>query len=188
MQQNENTPWQYKSDNGAAPPADGANDSEAGPTASQAPKTISWEAAEFNEQHHGPGWYGSLALATALLAAMVYIVAKDIFATVIIVIVGGIVWVFAGQKPGMAKYEVSSAGISVNGKLYEFSNYKSFTTIREGNLSSVNLFPLKRLMPPLSVYFDPKDEQKIVGAIGNYVPYENRQLAGIDRLTRRLRL
>lgn len=129
-----------------------------------------------------------MVLATALVAALVYIIAKDIFATVIIAVVGAIVWVFAGQKPGVAKYEVSSSGISVNGKLYAFGNYKSFTAMREGDLSSVNLFPLKRLMPPLSAYFDPKDEPKIIGAIGNYLPYENRKLDSIDRLTRRLRL
>jgi len=188
MQQKENTPWQYKPDGGSASPAGSSDDSGTGASNSRAPKTVSWEAAEFIEQHHGPGWYGSLVLVTALLAALVYIIAKDIFATVIIVVVGAIVWVFAGQKPGVAKYDISSSGIKVNGKLYAFGNYKSFTAVREGNLSSVNLFPLKRLMPPLSAYFDPKDEQKIIGAIGNYLPYENRQLDSIDRLTRRLRL
>jgi hypothetical protein len=189
MQQNENTPWQYKPDNGSASseaPAD--SDSEAAGPSERAAKNVTWEAVEYLEHRHGSGWYGSLALATALLATIVYLVSKDIFATVIIVVVGGIVWVYAGQKPGQAKYEITSSGVSVNGKLYGYGNYKSFTVVREGDLSSVNLFPLKRLLPPLSAYFDPKDEQKIVEAIGSYLPYENRKLDSIDRLTRRLRL
>ncbi len=189
MQQNESTPWQYKPDSGTASSPQNDDDSRGSPSShSRTPKNISWEAAEFIEQDHGPSWYSALVVATLLLAAIVYLLAKDIFATVIIVVVGAIVWVFASQKPGVAKYEVSSSGISVNGKLYGFGNYKSFTAVHEGDLSSVNLFPLKRLMPPLSAYFDPKDEQKIVEAIGDYLPYENRQLDSIDRLTRRLRL
>jgi hypothetical protein len=188
MQHNQSTPWQYKPDGGNASSAGDSDNSEPQTPESRRSKNLSWEAAEFIEHPHGPGWYGSLALATVLLAVIVYLVARDIFATVIIVVVGGIVWVFAGQKPGVAKYEITPSGISVNGKLYEFGNYKSFTSLREGGLSSVNLFPLKRLMPPLSVYFDPKDEPKIIEAIGNYLPYENRQLDQIDRLTRRLRL
>ena len=188
MDNNENTPWRYKPDNGAASSGGANTDSESPVAAARAPKNFSWEAAEFIEHHHGSGWYGSLAATTAVLAALVYLISRDIFATVVIVVAGGIIWVYAGQKPGKAKYEITSSGLSVNDKVYSFGNYKSFTVVREGDLSSVNLFPLKRFMPPLSAYFDSKDEPKIIESIGNYLPYEHRQLDSIDRLTRRLRL
>jgi hypothetical protein len=60
--------------------------------------------------------------------------------------------------------------------------------MQEGPLTSANLFPLKRFMPPVTAYFDPKDEEKITNVLGNYLPYEDRKMDGIDRLSRRLRL
>jgi hypothetical protein len=190
MNQNENSPWEYK------PKDDNPAESDYSETASAdapAPKpksasNISWQAAEFIEHPHNPSWYGSLVLITAALTALVYFVTKDYVATGTIPIVGIIVGVFAGHKPGIASYEISSSGLSINGKNYAYNLFKSFSVLREGSLSSVNLFPLKRFMPPVSAYFDPKDEPKIMDALGNYLPYEERQMDAIERLSRRLRL
>jgi hypothetical protein len=190
MNPEENSPWQYKPDKGHADsaPSQSENQAEPQPASNQSVKSVAWEAPEFIEQHHGPLWYAALGICTAMLAAIVYAVAHDIIATVIMIIVGVIVGVFAAQKPGQAKYEVNDQGLNINGKTYIYSDYKSFAVIREGDLSSVNLFPLKRFMPPLSAYFDPKDEKKISASLGNYLPYDERRLDNIERLTRRLRL
>ena len=190
MDQDENSPWQYKPDNGSKTQTEPRNDDdnpEPGPRPA-ASKSVAWQAAEFIEHPHGSGWYAGLAAATAVLAGLVYLTTKDYFATGTIVVVGIIVWVFAGHKPGVAQYEISDSGLSVNGKVYPYGSFKSFAVLREGPLTSVNLFPLKRFMPPVSAYFDPKDEPKITDALGNYLPYEERKLDTIDRLSRRLHL
>lgn len=185
----ENSPWQYKPDDGSAPhdasePSSGSNS-----TPKRTPAAaVSWEAAEFIEHPHPAAWYLSLSLSTAVLAVLVFLIARDYVAAGTIVAVGVIVGIFANQKPGQARYEIMDTGLAVNGKTYSYGDYKSFAVIREGNLSSVNLFPLKRFMPPLSAYFDPKDEQTITNALGNYLPYEDRKLDSIERLSRRLRL
>ncbi|HVS78840.1 MAG TPA: hypothetical protein VHD84_00935 [Candidatus Saccharimonadales bacterium] len=152
------------------------------------PADIEWTAPEFIEHHHGFGWYSGLILATAVIAVGVYFATKDYFATSVIPIVGIIVWVFAGHKPGQAKYEISASGLSINGKNYPYTLYKSFTIAREDAYSSLNFTPLKRFMPPVTAYFEPKDESRITNALGNYLPYENRPIEAIDRLSRRLRL
>ena len=190
MNQDENSPWQYKPDNGSEAPAGaGSNDDSPEPTRQHAsPKSVSWQAAEFIEHQHGSGWYAALVLATAVLAALVYLTTKDYFATGTTVVVGIIVGVFAGHKPAQVEYEISDYGLSVNGKNYPYSSFKSFSVLREGPLSSVNLFPLKRFMPPVSAYFDPKDEPKITDGLDSYLPYEERKMDTIDRLSRRLRL
>jgi hypothetical protein len=189
MSDDENTPWQYKPEKGSvASVPDLSNGSNHKHARSTSPKSVSWESTEFIEQHHSASWYGALILITAGLASLVYVIAKDLIATITIVVVGIIVWIFSSQKPKPANYEITESGLSINGKLYNYANYKSFTIIQEGEFSSINLFPLKRFMPPLSAYFDPKDEQKITQALGNYLPYEQRKLDNIDRLSRRLRL
>jgi hypothetical protein len=190
MNEEENSPWQYKPDKGGADPVPAEPETDAGSPPSSKPsvKSVAWEAPEFIEHNHGAGWYAALVVCTVALAALVYLIARDIIATVIMVIVGVIVGVFAGQKPGQAKYEVNDQGLTINGKTYNYGDYKSFAVIDEGNLSSINLFPLKRFMPPLSAYFDPKDKKKITDTIGNYLPYEERKLDSIERLSRRVRL
>lgn len=189
MNRDEDTPWQYKPDGGQAPAKDSPPDDAApAPSKPSKPKTIAWQASEYIEHHHGAGWFLALAAVTAGLAALVYIVAKDKIAAGFIVILGVIVAVFASHKPDQARYEITAAGLSVNDKIYRYGDYKSFAVIREGALNSVNLFPLKRFMPPVSAYFEPADESKIVDALGNYLPYEERRLDAIDRLSRRLRL
>jgi hypothetical protein len=181
MAQDSNTPWQYKPD-ADAPKADkndtGSSHRQAKP---QPRQSATWEAPEFIDHPHGAGWYVALVFATLVMAALTYLLAKDAVATVFIVLVGIIVGIFATQKPNVVKYEISASGLSINGKLYNLSNYKSFTVIQEGALTSANLFPLKRFMPPLSVYFDPKEEKKIIDTLGNYLPYEQQDLDAIDR-------
>lgn len=189
MDQEEKSSWQYKPDDSADSKTGSSEPNEAAKTSPRhRPKSLSWEAPEYIEHPHGAGWFFMLTLGTLMLATLAYLIAKDPFATIVIVLVGIIVGIFATQKPKTANYEISDAGISINGKLYSYSNYKSFAVIREGALSSINLFPLKRLMPPLSAYFEPKQEKEIVDVLGEYLPFEDRKLDGIDRLARRLRL
>lgn len=189
MDQQENSPWQYKPDNGtAAPnlPVVGANQPAAGED--RPASSVNWQALEFIEHHHTASWYSGLFLITAALAAAVYLTAKDYFAIGTIIVVGVITGVFAGHKPARAQYEISDSGLRINNRNYPYNSFKSFSILREGPLTSVNLYPLKRFMPPISAYFEPADEPKIVGAIGNYLPYETRKLDNIERLARRLHL
>lgn len=183
------SPWQYKPEDGANP--DAPEDTPAPSTSKARPKqpaVVSWRAAEFVEHPHSAGWYGLLVLVTAGLTALVYFTTKDYFATGTIPVMGIIVGIFVGHKPDIVQYEITNSGISVNGRAYPFSLFKSFSVLPEGSLSSVNLFPLKRFMPPVTAYFDPSEQEKIVQALGDYLPYEEHQMDGIDRLTRRLRL
>jgi hypothetical protein len=187
MDQQDNTPFQYNPSGSPASSPDAEPGTEP-PVARESSKNVSWQAPEFIERHHPAGWYAALVLIAVVLAAIVYLTTKDIFATGTIIIMGVIVWVFAGHKPGLVQYEINNRGLSINGKLYPLSAYKSFTTLREGEFNSVNLFPLKRFMPPISAYYAPADEQKVTDVLGNQLPYEDRQMDGIDKLARRLRL
>jgi hypothetical protein len=179
MDQDGNSNWKY---------TPGEDSEQPEPSSKSASSEVSWQAAEFIEHPHGAGWYGLLGLVTIALTVVVYLLTKDIFATATIPVVGIIVGAFAGHKAGVAQYEISSSGMSVNGKNYPYGLFKSFSILREGSLSSVNLFPMKRFMPPVSAYFESAQEEKIANALGSYLPYEERQMDAVDKLSRRLRL
>jgi hypothetical protein len=129
----------------------------------------------------------SLTGATVAIAVVVYLVTKDYFATGVIATLGIIVSVFSMHKPQQITYELSNSGLKAGEKAYPLRLFKSFAIIREAELVSVNLIPTKRFMPPLSIYFDPADEQKIVNLLGSHMPLEPGGLDTIERLARRLR-
>ncbi len=189
MNNDENTPWQYKPSGGTAtaPPPVLAPAPAAPPAPPSAGGPVTWVASEYIDHDRGAGWYVLLILGVAILSTIVYFLTKDYFAIGTIVIVGVIVGFVAGKKPRQLNYELSASGIRIGDKLYSFGLFKSFSIVKDGALSSIQLTPIKRFMPPVSAYYAAGDEEKIVDTIGAYLPYEERGLDAIDRLSRRLR-
>lgn len=157
----------------AAPPAGGS--------------TVTWTTAEYFHHEHGSGWYALLFVAIIALTGVVYLLTKDYFASGTIVVVGAIVGVFAARKPGQINCELSNSGLRIGKKMYNFNQFKSFSVIRATESSSISLLPLKKFMPPVNVYFGAAEEEKITDILGQNLPYEERQQAGIDRLSNRLK-
>ncbi|MEK7561339.1 MAG: hypothetical protein AAB541_00545 [Patescibacteria group bacterium] len=187
---NDDSSWEYKPDGkevSAAPNLPGSAASAGPQPKSPKDATITWTASEYIDHTRGASWYLALAGGTIVLATTVYLATKDYFAPGVIAVLGVIVGVFSRQKPKQVAYELSSLGLKAGEKTYPFNLFKSFALIREGALSSVNLIPIKRFMPPLSIYFDPADEQKIVNLLGSFLPLEEGGLDAIERLARRLR-
>lgn len=151
------------------------------------PAPISWTASEYIEHTRGPIWYLSLGVITLVFAAAVYIYNKDRFATAIVAVVGIIVAVYSLKKPQQLTYQLSDDGLMIGEKSYSYRLFKSFAIIHEGALSSITLLPIKKFMPPLSIFFEATDEEHIVKILGNHLPYEERGLDKIDSLTRKLR-
>lgn len=148
---------------------------------------FSWVASEYIDHKQSAGWFILLSLGTVLLAAAVYLITRDYFATAVTAIAGLIVGVFAARTPKQLTYELSPDGLRIEQKTYPYDSFKSFALISDGGMSSIDLLRVKRYMPAVSAYFAPADEQKIVNILQNNLPYEQRQLDGVERLTRRLR-
>ena len=188
MNDDESSPWEYKPQGDDNQVEDDGDLPRPSSGSSPRSKTITWQAAEFIEHPHGAAWYGALTLITAALTAAVFLLTKDYVATATIPIVGIIVGVFAGHKPRVVQYEISSSGLKIGEKNYPYRLFKSFSVLVEGDLNSVNLFPLKRFMPPIAAYFEPARQAEIISVLGEYLPYEERRMDSVDRLSRRLRL
>lgn len=189
MDNNQNPQWQYNpggATSGSALPADGPSTGSA-PVKTPPVGAISWTAQEFIEHAHEPAWYAGLVATTVVLAAVVYFITKDYFATGTIAVLGFIVGFSAGHKPRQMQYEINGTGLSIGPKTYPYNHFKSFSVINEGELSSINLLPIKRFMPIVPAYFAPADEEKITKGLGAYLPYEQREMDKIDQLSRRLR-
>jgi len=94
---------------------------------------------------------------------------------------------YGARKPRVLEYRLDESGLVVSGKSYAYNLFKSFALVEEGAFTSIVLMPLKRFMPAVSIYFEPKDEKKITTILAERLPIETHKLDVLDSFMRRIR-
>jgi hypothetical protein len=174
--------WQYAPNE----PAPAAGDIPSYAPA-HSPEEVAWTASEFVSHSKGTSWYFLLAGGAVVLAAIIYFVTHDVISTGIIIFVALLLGISATRKPRVLSYQVNAGGLAIGDKFYPYAEFKSFAVMQEGAFSSIMFLPLKRFMPPISIYYDPQDEDRIIEVISYYLPMENRSHDFIDNIIRRIR-
>ena len=151
------------------------------------PDDIHWTASEFIAHEKSAGWYGLLALAGLAAAALDYLITRDLFSTVVILFAAAMFGVFAARKPKTQEYSLSRQGIQIGVKSYDFQDFKTFSVAEEGAIASIVFMPLKRFMPPLTLYVAPDMEDRVVDYLSAFLPFEQHKADAVDNLLRRIR-
>lgn len=148
---------------------------------------LTWMAAEFIEHEKSPQWYGLLALGGFAAAAIDYWITHDLFSTGVILFAVAAFGLFAARKPREQQYGLDAQGILVGNKVYQYHDFKTFSVIDEGKAISVVFMPLKRFMPPLTIYLTPDIEEKVLNFLSAFLPFEQHRADAVDSLLRRIR-
>lgn len=148
--------------------------------------TITWTASEFVAHDKSAGWYMSLALIAALVSGAAYLVSRDLISAGVVIGAALLLAVYGSHKPRQLEYRLGPRGITVGAKAYGYDEFRSFAVVPEGAFSSIVFMPLKRFSPPLSIYYAPEDEERIVAMLSDRLPFEEHRDA-IDSLMRRIR-
>lgn len=183
----EDANWEYKSENVTPSTSPQESPRPMSQPAGAQGESVTWTASEFVAHNKGMGWYGVLALAAGALAAVAYLLTKDVVSSAIIIIVGILFGVSATRKPRILNYKVDSSGLTIGQKFYPYAEFKSFSVMEEGAFSSIMFLPLKRFMPPINIYYDPADEDKITLVLSQHLPVEHRTHDVVDRFLGRIR-
>jgi len=185
-------------DTTAVPPEPSLYRPEAQPVASQplqsdpastgqgAADDISWTAAEFVAHEKGAGWYALLIVIGLAIASVAYFLIKDLISTITIILAMIMLGVYAARKPKQQEYALNHQVIQVGMRTYSFHDYKNFSVAEEGDTASVVFMPLKRFMPPLTIYVAPGVEDQVVDFLANILPFEPHRADAIDSLLRRI--
>ena len=155
--------------------------------ASHSDSSVSWSASEYVANPKNISWFSMLGIATGLIAVVVYLITKDLVSTIVIVVLGIVVGIFAARQPQTLEYNISEQGIQIGPKGYPYESFRSFSVAQEGGISFVSLAPLKRFMPPITIHYAPDDEEKILTALSSYLPFEEHKRDIVDSFSRRLR-
>lgn len=149
---------------------------------------VSWTASEFIAYQKDAKWYISAFIVLVVLVGLSYLITSgDLISVFVIMVVSGLFISLASRKPRTLNYAITNKGIQVGEKLYNYSTIRSFSIMEIDNIQFIDLMPLQRFKPALSIFFDPKDETAIVQAIGEYLPKETRKQEAIDKLMHKIR-
>jgi hypothetical protein len=147
---------------------------------------FSWQASEYVHHHKGLRWYAGFIGATVLLGGAAVLL--HYWTTVIAFgVMAGAVLVYAHKPPRTLLYELSHEGIMIDGRQYPFSEFRSFGVIPETEWHTIDLEPVKRFSPRITVLFEDDDFEEIVGHLELHLPRIDRKPDVIERATRYLR-
>lgn len=148
---------------------------------------ISWTGSEFIHRQKSPGWYLGLIGIIGVLSAAMWFVRQDWVGIIAIIIAGVLFGIIANRTPQQRAFMIDSQGITVNATFFPYSDFKSFNVLRDDAIGYIDLIPLKRFMPEISLYYAPADEQKIFDTLAHYLPNEQRREHSVDQLMRKLK-
>lgn len=148
---------------------------------------VSWEASEYIHYEKGPSWYIGL-LIIGLIGAWLTYVYIDTITAVVVALITLAVYFNSQKTPRVLRYTLSDQGLSVGEKHFDFLDFISFSIVEERGITSVSLLPIKRYLPPLSLYFAPEDQDQILNKLSQFIPFEQRSLSIADRIIERLKL
>ncbi len=148
---------------------------------------ISWTASEFVPHDKSAGWYGLLALGGALGALLIYWLTKDKITTGIIVFAVLAFGFLAARRPKEQTYAIDHTGLHVGRRSYAMHTFKSFSVAEDGHNATVVFMPLKRFMPPLTIYLSPDSGEKVIDFLAQTLPFEQHRQDAVDSLMKRIR-
>ncbi len=149
--------------------------------------TVNWTASEFIAHHKSGGWFVAAAVALVLAVALVYVLTRDIVAAVMLAIAGILFGVFSARPPRVLEYAVTDKGIQIGQRFFPYDELKSFAVSDEGPLPSILLIPLKRFLPPITVFYERQAEDSIINVLSSYLPFEHKPPDVVDKLMARIR-
>ena len=170
----------------ALPPTS-VNAYQADQSIASADETITWTASEYIAHHKSGKWYAMLGLVAFVITAIIWLATKDIISAAVVLIGAGILGGYGARQPRELQYQLDTTALTIGNKTYELDAFRSFTVDDQQAFASVNLMPLKRFAPGLTIYCAPQDEEAIIDVLALRLPIEEHQPDAIDRLMRHIR-
>ncbi len=172
----------------ANPIDDAGNDAMQNSVASPpAPEPIRWTASELVDRHRGKIWYAVATLiVVAIVALSIWTRQWTMGGLAVIILVAVLVVV---RKPiREITYELTDQGLSIDGKMHPFNEFRAFGLKREEAMWQLVLIPIKRFGLLISIFIHEDQGERIVDILGTHLPMEKMKTDVVDNLTRRLKL
>ncbi len=157
---------------------------------------ISWTASESISQQRSSKWYGILtAIFLVLLVGDVLLFIFHVMDLITVICFGVLVVAMFIAILGSTKipsreisYVLSSEGISINGQVRHFDEFRAFGVRKHGGLWQLVLIPVKRFGMEIVSYIDEQHGEQIVDILASFLPMEEVPENSVDKLIDRLKI
>lgn len=133
------------------------------------------------------GKNGLYFLGALLLAAVVYLLTKDTVSTIAIALAVVAFLYFANHKISSQSYRVRGDTVLIDRKSYQLHDFKSYSVSDADSPASIVLTPMKRFMPPITLFVPENILEPLEAHLADYLPFEQHQTDAIDALLHKLR-
>ena len=148
---------------------------------------VSWEAKEYIEYDRNIWWYICLFTIGIGLCVLSFFLGWWTFIALIIVCIIAIL-VTSIRPPRKIKYILDQNGLTEDGKLHKYDEFRAFGILKENSHFSAILIPKKRFAIQVKVYFPNDSGEAIVDALGAHLPMEEVKLDLLDKIVNFLRI
>lgn len=152
------------------------------------PGTVRWRAKEFISPDKNVGWYIGLGVVVVAVLLLDIFVMKAWTVSAVFIAIAVALIVMSVRPPREIEYTLGEKGVYVDGQLYRFDDYRAFGVMHDGKENSIQLIPVKRFRPGLSVYFPVESGEQIVAILGQKLPMQELEPDFVDKIVRILRL
>lgn len=148
---------------------------------------MEWQASEYIHHHKNAAWYLIYGLASVALIALLYLILRDVLSVIVIGLMAVTLLVFASRPPKTLRYAITDRGLEIGERKYAYESFKSFSVVNSGGIENILVDPMHRFMPPITIYFEPHDGQKVFEILSNQLPYNEYQADIVDKITEKIR-
>ncbi len=147
---------------------------------------VSWSAPEFEYHPKGAGWY-LLTVVIVLAGAGVAVLTKQWISIGVIAAMAIAIVVYAARKPRELEYHLDATGVTIEQRRLSFAQFESFAVIHHEKWQEIDLDPIRRFMPRITMPIIAQQEDEIVATLAAHLPQVDREPDLIERVTRRLK-
>ena len=105
----------------------------------------------------------------------------------VVVVMALAIVVYSRKQPRTLSYTVDDHGVSVEGKLSHYDQFRSYSTHPDLSWGSIDLEPTQRLAPRLTLLCENEQLERIETILADYLPKLQRTPDLIERLSRYLK-
>jgi hypothetical protein len=150
-------------------------------------ETVEWEASGDALRSETAAWRIRMTAMSLVASAVIYLIGRDIISAGSVAVVGLLFAFLGSRKPPSLQYKLDRTGITIGQKHYTYNEFRAFSIVDDLRSPSINIVPLKRFLPLLSIHYDPQQRDKIVGVLADHLPLEMRRRDAFDSIINRVK-
>ena len=157
---------------------------------------IQWSSSSTIEHEHGANWnFALLGVAGLIIAGIVgwsiwqqnfSFSNMSVIGLVIVVVIA--IMVVSKKPANEISYMLTESGLTIDGQLHPFSEFRAFGVHQDGALWQLTLIPVKRFGAAVTMFISAEQGEMIVDILGARLPMESISTHPIDKLARLLKL